>query len=190
MLERLDQVRADIEGRLERAARDRRSPMHTPVVATSDGNLRVMVLRDFDPENWTLRFHTDSRSPKVSAIGAGSPVGVLLYDQPGKLQIRCTGTGRIERDGPVADKAWASSDNFARRCYLGEAPGEPSDIPTSGLPQRFEGIKPSDEQIAPARDNFAVLLVEIERADWFSLDQAGHRRAIISRNGEGRWVAP
>lgn len=190
MLDSLDQVRADIVARLERAARDRRSPMHTPVVATGDANLRVMVLRHFDRETWTMRFHTDLRAPKVAGIGDGASVGVLFYDQPGKLQVRCSGKGRILRNGPVADEAWSSSDNFARRCYLGEAPGAVSEVPTSGLPPEFEGIKPTDEQLVPARENFAVLLVEIEQADWFSLDQAGHRRAIIEKNGDGRWVAP
>ncbi len=190
MLNSLEHVRADIEDRLERAANDRRSPMHTPVVATADADLRVMVLRDFDRESWTLRFHTDARAPKTSVIASGAPVGALFYDRRGKLQIRCTGRGRIEYDGPVADLAWASSDNFARRCYLGEGPGAASSEPTSGLPPEFEGIKPTDEQLAPARGNFAVLLVEVETIDWFSLDQAGHRRAIIEKGGGARWVAP
>ena len=190
MLNTLDHVRADIEGRITRAARDRRSPMHTPVVATADADLRIMVLRHFDRDSWTLRFHTDVRAPKVRLVPSDAPVGVLFYDQPGKLQIRCRGRGRIESNGPAADAAWASSDNYARRCYLGDGPGAASDAPTSGLPPELEGMKPSDEQLVPARENFAVLLVEIEQADWFSLDQAGHRRAIIERDGGGRWIAP
>lgn len=190
MLDSLDQVRADIEERLERAARDRRSPMHTPVVATSDAELRVMVLRDFDRQSWSLRFHTDVRAPKVTAIANGAPVGVLFYDRPGKLQIRCSGHGRIEREGPVAEAAWASADNFARRCYLGDGPGAGSQEATSGLPPEFEGVEPTDEQLGPAWANFAVLLVEIDQADWFTLAHTGHRRAIIARDGEGRWVAP
>ena len=190
MLETLDLVRADIEQRIAHAAQDRRSPMHTAVVATGDADLRVMVVRGFDSASWTLRFHTDLRAPKVSVIEQDARVGVLFYDPAGRLQIRCTGSGRIESEGRAVDEAWISSDNFARRCYLGDGPGAESSEATSGLPPEIEGIKPSDEQLVPARENFAILLVEIEQADWFSLDHNGHRRAIIEKGGAGRWVAP
>ena len=44
MFDSLDKVRADAQARLERAARDRRSPMHTPVIATGDADARVARL--------------------------------------------------------------------------------------------------------------------------------------------------
>ncbi|MEP2234476.1 MAG: pyridoxamine 5'-phosphate oxidase family protein [Alteripontixanthobacter sp.] len=192
MLETLDQVRADIASRLAYAADKRKSPMHTPVVATADADARVMVLRDFSLADWTLRFHTDTRAGKVAVIERDPAMGVLFYDKEAKLQIPCRGTGRIERSGPLADSAWAESDNFARRCYLGEGPGAVSDGPTSGLPPAFEGVEPTDTEIAPARRNFAVLLMRIETADWFHLAHTGHRRAVfhLAAGGEGRWVSP
>ena len=189
MFDTLDDVRGDIAKRLGKGASDRRSAFHTPAVATADADVRVMVLRDFDAESWTLRFHTDARAPKVAAIGKGAPVGVLFYDQEAKIQIRCRGTGRVERYGPIADAAWEEASNFARRCYLGEGPGAVSDEPTSGLPERFEGVEPSEEELEPARDHFAVLLLSVEEADWFYLSNDGHVRAQFLR-GEGRWVAP
>ena len=185
-----DDIAADIDRRLQEGASDRRSAIHTPVVATTDADARVMVLRAYDPASRTLRFHTDSRAPKCDAIGEGAPVGVLFYDREAKVQIRCRGTGRIERDGPVADAAWAESTNFARRCYLGEGPGAASDEPTSGLPEQFEGVEPDDDELAPARANFAVLLVEVASFDWFYLSNDGHRRAILDADGQGSWVAP
>lgn len=163
--------------------------MHTPVVATADADARVMVLRDFDADSWTLRFHTDARAPKAGVIGAGAPVGVLFYDREAKVQLRCRGTGRVERAGPVADAAWAESSSFARRCYLGAGPGAASDGPTSGLPPAFEGVEPSEADLAPARANFAVLLVDIESADWFYLSNEGHRRALFEGE-QTRWIAP
>ena len=167
--------------------------MHTPVVATADADARVMVLRGFDPHSWTLRFHTDARSPKTSMIGAAAPVGVVFYDRGAKVQIRVRGEGRIETDTPLVEQAWAASTNFARRCYLGEGPGAESSEPTSGLPPEFEGVEPSDEQVLPARANFAILLVELHELDWFHLAHTGHVRAQFSRRGgdwDGRWVAP
>ena len=189
MYDTLEQVRADIARRLACGASDRGSPMHTPVVASADADARVMVLRAFDAESWTLRFHTDARAPKADTIGKGARVGVLFYDREAKVQVRCRGTGRIESDGPVAEAAWAESTNFARRCYLGAGPGEASEEPTSGLPSAFEGVEPSEADLAHARANFAVLLVRIESADWFYLSNDGHRHALFE-SGKGRWIAP
>lgn len=193
MFETLDDVRADIALRLKRAASERTSPMHTAVVATTDADARVMVLRAYDEASGTIRFHTDARAPKVGVIGSGAPVGLLFYDRDAKVQIRVRGHGWIESDTPLADAAWEESTNYARRCYLGEGPGAVSEVPTSGLPDWAEGIQPSDEQVAPARENFAVLLVEPHSLDWFHLAHSGHMRAQFDRVGEGwegHWASP
>ena len=194
MFETLDDVRRDIAERLARAAGDRRSPMHVPAVVTSDVDARGMVLREFDPTSWCLRFHTDVRAPKISAIEADPRMAVLFYDKRQKVQIRVRGTGEVLRAGSVVDAAWSESDNFARRCYLGEAPGALSDDPTSGLPGEFEGVEPDDEQLVPARPNFGVLRIELSELDWFYLAHTGHVRARFKRDGaqewQGRWVAP
>ena len=185
----LDQVRADIADRLCIAASRRKSPMHTPVVVTHDADARIMVLREFDSDEWTLRFHTDLRSPKVATIGEGAPLAVLFYDPDAKVQLRCRGRGRIEHDTPLADTAWTQSSNFARRCYLGAAPGEEREEPSSGLPDWAEGEEPSETDLVPARANFAVLIVEIEEADWYWLSHEGHRRALVSSDGAS-WITP
>ena len=192
MLDSFHAIRQDIAARLADGASDRSSAMHTPVVATQDADLRIMVLRAFDPSDWTLRFHTDVRAPKVAAVGRGGPVGVLAYDKGAKVQLRLRGRGTILTQGALVDDVWRGSDAYARRCYLGDAPGAAADRPVSGLPEAMEGVRPSETELVPARRNFAVLLVHIERADWFSLAHTGHRRAILSgkdlRNGS--WLAP
>jgi general stress protein 26 len=195
MFETLDDVLAEIVRLLNAGAKQRKSPMHTPVVATGDADVRVMVLREFDAERRTFRFHTDSRSPKCEAIGEEAAVGVLFYDAEAKTQIRARGIARIESAGPVADRAWAASTNFAKRCYLAEgAPGDASVAGTSGLPDWAEGINPSDEQLVPARENFAVLLIEVESFDWLYLANTGHRRAVftVQENSvfKGHWAVP
>lgn len=194
MFDTLDNVRSDLTNRLIRAAKDRRSPMHVPAVVTSDVDARAMVLRDFDRETWALRFHTDTRAPKVAAIAGDPRMAVLFYDKGAKVQIRARGTGEVLTDHPVTDSAWADGSNFARRCYLGDGPGAVSGAPTSGLPDEFEGVEPSDEQLLPARANFAVLRVALTRLDWLYLAHTGHVRAQFER-GEGdvwngRWVSP
>ena len=147
MFDQLDDVRTDLTNRLIRAARDRKSPMHVPAVVTSDIDARGMVLREFDAGAWTLRFHTDTRAPKVAAIEADPRVAVLFYDKGAKIQIRVRGTAEILRDAPVTDAAWDNGSNFARRCYMGDGPGAVSPVPTSGLPDELEGVEPTDEQL-------------------------------------------
>jgi hypothetical protein len=188
MLATLDDALIDAVARLQRAARDRRAPMHVPVVGTADGDLRMMVLRDCADAATLLRFHTDARSPKALAIGSGAPASVLAFDPEAKVQIRLRGTGRIESAGPIADAAWAEASEYARRCYLAEAaPGTPVREPTSGLPAAVEGVRPDEAQLAPARANFAVLLVAPQQLDWLYLAHDGHRRAQFSLNAGGEW---
>lgn len=190
----LEPVLKEIHDHLKDGAANRRSPLHTPVVGTADGDLRVMVLRHFDQDAMTLRFHTDARSPKVAAIERDPDVTILFYDPAAKVQIRVRGTGRVERSGMAADAAWAESTPFARRCYLSElAPGASSDVPQSGLPDWVEGIVPTESDLAPARPNFAVIIVDIRAFDWLFLANSGHRRARFEfGNGkiESRWLAP
>lgn len=193
MFATLEDVRTDCRNRLIRAARDRKSPMQTPVVVTGDVDARVMVLRAFDAQGWRLRLHTDARAPKAKVIAADSRVALLFYDKSAKIQIRTRGVGEIRAIGPEVDAAWAASTNFARRCYLGEGPGAASDAPTSGLPPAFEGVEPDDAQLVPARENFALLVVRLTGLDWLYLAHTGHVRAQFNRTGdawEGRWVTP
>lgn len=196
MINTLEAVLDDIRGRLSGATRERGAAMHTAIVGTADGDLRVMVLRAADPALAELRLHTDMRCPKVAVIDAQPAVSLLAYDPAAKLQIRARGVGRIERRGPVADAAWAAASRYARRCYLAQAaPGTPVNAPTSGLPAEVEGIHPTDEQLLPARENFAVLLIELQQLDWLYLAHDGHRRAQFTRGGVdqswvGSWVVP
>lgn len=195
MFETLEDVRTDCLNRLIRAPRDRKSPMHAPVIVTGDVDARVMVLRAFDSASGTLRLHTDARSPKAQVIAADPRVAVLFYDKGAKIQIRARGVGEVLTTGPQVDSAWAAGTNFARRCYLGEGPGAVSDGPTSGLPPEFEGVEPDDSQLIPARDNFALLMITITALDWLFLAHTGHVRAQFTRAGDGaewqgRWVSP
>lgn len=195
MFDTLDDVRTDCFNRLIRAPRDRKSPMHTPVIVSADVDARVMVLRAFDRERATLRLHTDARSPKAGVIAGDPRVAVLFYDKGAKIQIRARGIGAVLTAGPEVDNAWAAGTNYARRCYLGDGPGAASAAPTSGLPPEFEGVEPDDAQLIPARENFALLIITITALDWLYLAHTGHVRAQFSRandsaDWQGQWVAP
>ena len=181
---------------LVRGGADRKSPLHTPAVCSVNSaglpSARVMVLRKADPAASTLRFHTDARSPKVAELH-GKPVAVLAYHPDENIQLRLMGTARIGRDEPDVDQFWNQSTTFARRCYLAQqAPGTPLPGPASGLPAWAEGLQPTEDQVAPARPNFALLWVGVTGIDWLHLANSGHRRAMFrSVDGwAGEWVAP
>ncbi len=181
---------------LVRGAADRRSPVHTPVVASIDpqGNpdTRVMVLRAASRATARLRFHTDARSPKCAALH-GKPVSVLGYHPGESVQLRLSGVASVVTEGAEVDTIWAASTPFARRCYLVEAaPGTRLEAPGSGLPPWVEGRKPETEDLVPARPNFALVFIDVTAIDWLHLAQTGHRRALF-RAGDGwagEWRVP
>lgn len=181
---------------LVRGGADRKSPMHTPVIASVDAHglphARVMVLRKADPAAATLRLHTDARSPKVAQLD-GRPVSVVAYHAGEQVQLRIAGTARVLADGDTVDAIWNQSTLFARRCYLAQhPPGTPLPGPASGLPAWIEGQQPTAEQIEPARPNFATLWIDVTAIDWLHLANSGHRRAVFraSDGWAGVWAAP
>ena len=192
----LDGVLADAARRLAEAVRDRRNAMHTPVVGTADGDLRMMVLREATADLAVLRFHTDLRSPKAALIGEGAPVSVLAYDPENRVQLRMRGAGRIEHAGRAADAAWERTSATSRRCYLAKTgPGGALEAAGSAIPDAFARRSPALEETHAGRANFAVLLVEVRELDWLRLDSEGGTRAVITRADasepwEGGWIAP
>lgn len=177
--------------------KSRKSPLHTLAVASLSDlgcpDQRIMVLRSVDPASATLTFNTDVRSPKTAQI-AGQRVHILGYHPDAAVQLRLAGLANLHSQDDVAEVAWAAATNFARRCYLAEqAPGTALPGPASGLPGWVEGKQPSDRQVAPARANFAVIRVVVDRLDWLHLANSGHRRALFLRDGQhwaGQWLAP
>lgn len=197
----------DIAASLEEAWRlllegsnDRKSPLHTPAVATvrDDGipSQRIMVLRDAVRDSRMLRFHTDFRASKVADVGQNGPMSVLGYHRDAKVQLRLSGLGRIETSSAACDAAWDDATLYGKRCYLADpAPGSMVEAPTSGLDPSVEGRKPEGFEVAPARDNFAILLFEIRQIEWLHLAHTGHRRALFSWDDNsnqwgGQWLVP
>ncbi len=185
---------------LAEGASDRHSPLHTPVVATVTGDgkasQRIMVLRAIDQGHRRMRFHTDFRGSKVAEIRHGGTVSVLGYHPEAKVQLRLSGTATVQSAGPEADAAWQKASLYGQRCYLADpAPGSPVDAPTSGLDRAIQGVKPTPEQVRPARANFAILLVEVQTIEWLYLAHQGHRRALFNwdeaaSRWDGSWLVP
>jgi hypothetical protein len=185
---------AGIEGwrMLVRGVGDRRSGLHTPMVATlgRDGRPRnrVVVLRAVDPENWTIRFHTDRRSEKFAELVADPRCALTAYDAGTKLQFRLEGKGRLHTEDAVAEAAWSQSREMSRACY-GVTPG-PGQVVDAG--SAF--VLPADaNEAAAGRANFCAVTIAVERFELLYLAFSGHRRALFRRDGDrvaAFWLVP
>ncbi|MGL5362481.1 MAG: pyridoxamine 5'-phosphate oxidase family protein [Bosea sp. (in: a-proteobacteria)] len=177
---------------LVRGVADRRSPCHSPTVATigNDGRprLRTVILRGADPEVWTLRFHTDRRSDKVQELATDSRISLLVYDPGAKIQIRVEGVATVYTDDGLADAAWAGSRSFSQICY-GSAPAPGQMIANGGA----FSLPVGSDDVALGRANFAAVQLSLTSLEWLYLAHAGHRRARFTRTAQGTesiWLAP
>lgn len=177
---------------LARGVKDRRSPFHTPTIATLglDGRprMRTVVLRAVDAGARSLRFHTDQRGLKSAEIRNDPRVAVHVYDGRGKFQLRAEGIAHPHEADALAQAAWEESQLMSRACYATQpAPGT-----RIGTPGAFQ--LPQDETaISEGAENFSVVAILIERIETLCLDHAGHRRAEFDLTGDAtraRWLVP
>lgn len=196
MIVSFSDILADAAKRLGDAVASARHPMHAPVVSTADGDLRTMVLREAKADLSLLRFHTDNRSPKATAIGGGARVSVLAYDPALRVQLRMRGIGRIEHTGAIADAAWEDMRTSSKRIYLAStAPGTPRESRGAALPDAMLHRAPTLLEAEAGRQWFAVFLVEVLSLDWLQLTHEGGIRARFERDSaaldwHATWLAP
>jgi pyridoxamine 5'-phosphate oxidase len=188
----LDGFRAEGWRCLAEGVENRRSPFHTPTLATVDAvgrpRLRTVVLRAAETEAGALRFHCDRRSDKAREIAQSGLAALHVYDGRAKLQLRSEGRARLHGDDAVADAAWAGALAMSRVCYgIKPAPG------TALAAGDAYALPGEDPEARLGRENFCAVVLTVERMDLLYLDRRGHRRAVFFREGEGwrgSWVAP
>lgn len=183
---------------LDEAAKNRKSPMHAPTVATVslDGspNQRVMVLRDYSSDRNIIRFHTDARSPKVREFQNNERVSITAYDPQKRVQLKIYGRAELLYDGDDVTEAWLQTDTMGRRVYMCEpGSGSKSSLPISGISEDLQSRRPTLEESEAGRRNFAIILVVLEKIDWLLLCSKGNSAArfIRENNGwAGQWLIP
>lgn len=182
---------AELWRSLDGGVRDRRSPFHTPTLATVDAlgwpRARTVVLRAASRDGASLRIHCDRRSRKAAEVAATARAALHAYDPAAKIQIRVEGEATLHTDDAVADAAWAGAQAMSRIGYgIEPAPG-------TALPAGGAYALPENEATAAGRAHFGALVLRAERLDFLVLDRRGHRRAAWERDGtrwSGRWLAP
>ncbi|NNM01411.1 MAG: pyridoxamine 5'-phosphate oxidase [Gammaproteobacteria bacterium] len=186
----LEQVLADCWQRLNDGVTDRKSPFHTPSVATVTAagtpSCRTVVLRACDSAGRRLRFHTDRRSAKVDELARAPALALHVYDPAAKLQLRISGEAGLHYDDEEADAAWAAARAMSRECYRVE-PGPGTPIASPG---QADGVTLEPDT---ARGNFVVVWVQLTCFEWLYLAGAGHRRARFRWDEgmpHGEWLVP
>jgi len=180
------------------AVSERTHPFKKPVLTTISlegvPKARIIILRDVNFEERSIRLQTDARSDKVAEIGRNPNVMLAFYDPSHEIQVQVSGIASIHRDDVYADAAWKGAAPASRRAYLAKCePGTPLAGPASGLPRDVEGKIPSEERLEEGRSNFAAVQMLFEQVDWLFLSPNGNRRArfvVKSNSWAGTWLAP
>ena len=168
---------------LARGVVDRSEDFRLPTVIVNKGEFsdgRIVVLRGAFKEKRVLRFHTDLRSSKISALKNNNNIYFLFYNKKRKIQVRAKGVATIHYQDEVTKEAWEKTQVISRKCYLAsQAPGSVSDTPHPGYPKELEGKNPNIEDTEIGFDNFCVIESKINEMEWLYLASQGHRRAKI-----------
>lgn len=183
---------------LAEAARDRRSPMHTVVVGTADGqraNLRTVIIRRVDEADKRVYFHTDHRSGKVGEIRSSGQLAWLAYDASRRSQIRLTGPTVLHHRDELCRLHWQSTQHSSRRCYLmPEGPGQPLGQPTEAMEDRLSAFSYSMEESEAGFEHFVVVETNAIELEWYYTHSRGNRRARFRYEAgqlvRSEWLTP
>jgi len=174
-------------------------PFHTAFLATVGAHseaavaaeVRTVVLRYLDREQWRMDLHTDLRSPKVAEIEANPAVSLLFYDAPGKRQLRAKGRATVHNQDDLTAERWETVRSQSRECY--RAPAAPSSRVEGEADGQSDGGSGELLPEAAGYKHFCVVTVELTELEVLDLNHRGHSRRRWTRRGTGyeRWeVAP
>jgi len=196
--ENTHEIFEDIKSNLTRGVKDRKHAFHNPVFCNvdQDGRVdsRVVVLRNFDPINMILNFHTDYRSPKVSNLKENNKSMFVFYDHKLKIQMRIKTTSVINYQNEIAKEMWDKTKLLSRKCYLtSKDPSSLTSLPEDGIPEHLIGKEPEFEESKKGYKNFTVIENKINEIDWLYLEISGHRRLnLLFQNNKPQfqWLIP
>jgi len=171
-----------VRTRIEAGLHDRDAAARLPVLATRDAegwpSARSMVLRDFDPGEWTLDIHSDADAAKVLQLTDAPRAAIQFWDAEVALQVRMR--AHVVRLPHEEEKAlWEEVPDDARARY--------GAVPPPGTPiAAHDAWHPNPR---PAR--FAVLRARVLRVEALHLGET-YRRARFEREEgwQGSWLVP
>ncbi len=193
----LDKIYFKIWDLLLKGLANRNASFHIPVFITGNKNKfdgRIVVLRGVDKKENKIWFHSDIRSNKIKILKSNPECSFLFYDKIEKIQLRISGSSKINYKNEITKKSWKKTAHMSRQCYLGNtAPGSDSLEPTSGLSAAIDNSKYTLEESEIGYENFCVIDIYIKSIEWLYLAAKGHRRAYFNLNKkhlEKKWLVP
>ena len=173
---------------LARGVKDRRSPFHTPALATvtQDGlpEIRTVVLRGCDSHARNLRFHTDTRSGKIAELNDNPFAAMHFYDAGAKIQLRVR--ARLELLTGEAMQARGTIRAHEPRMLSGDTGARlPLSTPADVV---FDAAATND-----GADHFAPVVAHVRQIEWLYLAARGHRRALFdftASEPQHSWLVP
>jgi general stress protein 26 len=120
---------ADVDRLLRAAAEKIRKVRYCWLLtAAGEGGIRARpmgrVPRDADEDEWTLRFITDGRSPKVADMRSDGNVSVILQHDPDDVFVALAGKASLVEGKPEIRRRWTS----AYDAYFPDGPDRSSAI--------------------------------------------------------------
>jgi pyridoxamine 5'-phosphate oxidase len=151
--------------------------------------VRTMILRQVDEGAPSVCFNLDIRSSKAEQIRLNSNVHCLFYDEAARVQVRLSCIGKICYNDEVSDTAWQKARIQSQLSYLTEhAPG------TKLLKPPLLDVNRTDatlEELALAKNNFAVLQCKISHIDILSLNHISNLRiGYDCESQQAYWLHP
>jgi len=193
----LNKVYLKIWDLLDKGLKNRNTPFHIPVFISSDKDKvdgRIVVLRGVDEKEKKIWFHSDIRSNKIEKLKNNPDAAFLFYDKSEKIQLRISGSTKINYQNNTTQNSWKKTAHLSRQCYLGsKPPGAAVSTPTSGLTSEVDNLKYTIEESEIGYKNFCVIETYIKSIEWLYLAAKGHRRAYFDLNKkqlEKKWLIP
>ncbi|MEP2978450.1 MAG: pyridoxamine 5'-phosphate oxidase family protein [Lentilitoribacter sp.] len=155
---------------------------------------RLLVLRDLNPDERKIIFHTDILSDKWSELSNHPKASILGFSTNISEQIRFE--GRVElfnENTEINQSEWDKLSIWSKNTYCGGPSGDDANPPQ--LDEQKEVEPPSDEQLEQGRSRFGVIQFKVDKLDWFRLQRSDNRRAKFCYNSSGgienaSWINP
>lgn len=149
--------------------------------ASSQPEVRTVVLRGVNEATGTVSFFTDKASTKVSTLEHNPKSELMCWDPNRAVQLRLSSKSVIlhHKDAVSAQK-W--KDEVPERCRVsyGKAPDTGAFI-----------TAPFDYQLTPSEEYFVVVDCVVDVIEHLSLRAEHFRIQFHRENGwEGQWVSP
>ena len=178
---------------LHAAVKDAAHDYHLFTVATSSNNIpeiRTVVLRDVNLDNYEISFHTDSRSPKYNQLVKNSLVSALFYSVNKRTQIRIKGKAEASNDKKLLTSLWNKLSKNSKECYQGGIPPSGT-IPDAKILNSIID-DPNTNNNNQGFENFSRIAIDVSSFEILRLHHLGHKRLLcdLSQNNTSfQWIA-